>query len=504
MTKFANRAKMSISSTGTGNVTLNAAVAGYRTFAASGIVDSDKIRYIIEDGAAFEIGIGLMSSSATVMARTVEESSNSNNALNLTSNAKVLIGLTSGDLGPTVYATINDLVAATGMVVGDMAMVNATKKMYMYTATGWWLIATLTNTAPTAITGANASYGLATDGTATVITLTSTDPEGFPITFSHTVTSGSLGSTATVSQGTGANANVFTITPSTTVAGIFSLTFSASDGASVSQAVSAFTLAFFNISNATYSTQSPSVSSQEPHPYGFAFNTNGTRMFVGGDGGYVYQYNLSTAFNVSTASYANKSFYVRTQVYRVFGLRFNNAGTSMYIVFQDGGASWSNKVFQYNLSTAFDVSTASYSNKVYSVLSQESQCRGLEFSNDGTKMYLSGNTTRKIHQYTLSTAFDVSTASYANKSLSWGSQDTTSRGIGLSHDGKHVFVVADDDKIYQYSLTTAFDVSTGSYSGVSLNVSSRDTKAQDVQFNADTSKMYVLGRTNDRIYQFNV
>jgi len=99
MTKFANRAKMSISSTGTGNVTLNAAVAGYRTFAAAGIVDTDQIRYIIEDanGTAWEIGIGLMSSSATVMARTVEESSNSNNALNLTSSAKVLIGLTAGD-----------------------------------------------------------------------------------------------------------------------------------------------------------------------------------------------------------------------------------------------------------------------------------------------------------------------------------------------------------------------------------------------------------------------
>ena len=98
MTKFANRAKMSISSTGTGNVTLNAAVAGYRTFAASGIVDTDRVRYIIEDGTAFEIGIGLMSSSATVMARTVEESSNSNAALNLTSSAKVLIGITAGDL----------------------------------------------------------------------------------------------------------------------------------------------------------------------------------------------------------------------------------------------------------------------------------------------------------------------------------------------------------------------------------------------------------------------
>jgi hypothetical protein len=97
MTKFANRAKMSISSTGTGNVTLNAAVAGYRTFAAAGIVDTDVIRYIIEDGTSWEIGTGLMSSSATVMARTVEESSNSNAALDLTSAAKVLIGITAQD-----------------------------------------------------------------------------------------------------------------------------------------------------------------------------------------------------------------------------------------------------------------------------------------------------------------------------------------------------------------------------------------------------------------------
>ena len=248
MTKLANRAKMSISSTGMGNVTLNAAEVGYQTFAQAGIVDSDSIRYIIEDGTAWEIGTGLMSSSATVMARTVEESSNSNNALNLTSSAKVLIGVTADDfgIGPTVYANLNDLIAATGMAVGEMALVTATNKMYVYLATGWWLLATLTNTSPTAISGVSATYNLSKDGTATVITLSSTDPEGFPLTYSYTVSSGSLGSTATVAQGTGANTNVFTITPSTSSSdeGTFSLTFSVSDGNSVSQAVTAITLSF--------------------------------------------------------------------------------------------------------------------------------------------------------------------------------------------------------------------------------------------------------------------
>ena len=83
---------------------------------------------------------------------------------------------------------------------------------------------------------------LATDGTATTITAVSTDPEGFPLTWSYAVTTGSLGSTATVSQAD----NVFTITPSAANAdaGTFSVTFSVTDGTNITTQVADFTLAF--------------------------------------------------------------------------------------------------------------------------------------------------------------------------------------------------------------------------------------------------------------------
>ena len=102
MAKLANRAKMTISSTGTGNITLASAVAGYQSFLDSGVSDGDQIRYIIEDnnGADWEIGTAAVSNNSTVLVRTVEESSAANNAaLNLTSSAKVFIGITAGDLG---------------------------------------------------------------------------------------------------------------------------------------------------------------------------------------------------------------------------------------------------------------------------------------------------------------------------------------------------------------------------------------------------------------------
>jgi len=99
MAKLVNRAKMTISSTGTGNITLAAADTGYQTFAQAGISDNDVIRYIVEDASnAWEIGTAVVSNSSTVLARTVEESSNSGNALNLTSAAKVFVGVTAKDL----------------------------------------------------------------------------------------------------------------------------------------------------------------------------------------------------------------------------------------------------------------------------------------------------------------------------------------------------------------------------------------------------------------------
>ncbi|MAJ43736.1 MAG: hypothetical protein CMF96_03190 [Candidatus Marinimicrobia bacterium] len=142
-----------------------------------------------------------------------------------------------------VVANMAALIAVTGMNTGDIALVNDLKKLFMYTGVGWYVIATITNDSPSAISGVNATYTLSQDATPTVITAIATDPEGFPLTWSYSVSAGSLGSIATVSQ----SDNVFTITPSTTDAGTFSLTFSATDNINGAvSASSAFTLAFIS------------------------------------------------------------------------------------------------------------------------------------------------------------------------------------------------------------------------------------------------------------------
>jgi hypothetical protein len=152
--------------------------------------------------------------------------------------------------GVQVYATIDDL-PLSDVTEGSMALVDSTDKLYIFSDSGWYSIA-IVNETPS-ISGVNATYILASDGTATTVTVTATDPEGIPITYS--IVSDTSGSIATVTQGTGANTNQWTITPSTNTAnsGNFTLVFRASDGVNVASASSTFTLAF-RVENSNYTT----------------------------------------------------------------------------------------------------------------------------------------------------------------------------------------------------------------------------------------------------------
>ena len=99
MVTLVNRAKVSTSTTGTGTITLGAAESGYQTFAAAGVVNGDIVRYVIEDGTNWEIGTGTYTAAGTTLSRTVSESSNADNPINLSGSAIVYVGATASDFG---------------------------------------------------------------------------------------------------------------------------------------------------------------------------------------------------------------------------------------------------------------------------------------------------------------------------------------------------------------------------------------------------------------------
>ena len=114
MAKYFNRARMTVTSTGTGSLTLGVALTGYQTFSAAGVADGDTVGYAIEDGSSWEVGTGTYTASGTTLSRTVTSSSNSNTAISVTTNAQVFVTALAADLVNASNLTSGTLAAARG------------------------------------------------------------------------------------------------------------------------------------------------------------------------------------------------------------------------------------------------------------------------------------------------------------------------------------------------------------------------------------------------------
>ena len=132
-------------------------------------------------------------------------------------------------------------------------------------------------------------------------------------------------------------------------------------------------------------------------------------------------------------------------------LFFNPTGTKMYLLGEDTPT-----IYQYTLSTPWDVSTASYDSKLKDISAQENRPTSLFFTPDGQTMYIIGRYTRRVYQYTLSTPWDVSTANYTTKNCNCDPELTDSYGLFFGKNGRKFYIVdADTPTIYQYSLAEA-------------------------------------------------
>jgi hypothetical protein len=185
--------------------------------------------------------------------------------------------VTSGSIGGTTVSQVDNVFTFTpSSNVADEGIFNVT-----FTADDGINTSNVVKTFnlsndPPVIGSYTSSYDFATDGTPIILTLTATDPEGQDITWSYNVTSGSLGSTATVSQAD----NVFTITPSTNSSngGEFTLTFTASDGTNSDTAAIAFSLSFGPTET---KIQSSDIQASDEFGYSVAISNDGNYAIVG-------------------------------------------------------------------------------------------------------------------------------------------------------------------------------------------------------------------------------
>jgi hypothetical protein len=214
--------------------------------------------------------------------------------------------------GSEIYAN-SSLLPLVGLTPGSFAFSNNNNTLYLTNGSGWYKIA-LINQAPS-ITANLSNVTLGSDGNTALISYIVSEPEGTPVTVSFAnsgLANTSQGNVVLYTSNNTIQINNFAAEGDEWSANVI---LTVSDGVNLGTASISVEVAYLSswevdLSDVTYDSVSFYVGSQgglpENDPNGLFFNSDGTKMFVVGATQFdVYQYSLSTGFDLSTASYVS-------------------------------------------------------------------------------------------------------------------------------------------------------------------------------------------------------
>ena len=220
---------------------------------------------------------------------------------------------------------------------------------------------------------------------------------------------------------------------------------------------------------------------------------------------------------------------------RHFDLEFSSDGLKIFLTSANNGANDADgdRVYRFDLTTPYDVSTCTFAQKTTDLDTnanlngsnagnftathrRENKLQGVEINDDGTKLFLSfaiTNQTSKLLEFNLSTPYDLTTMSI-NTNAGFETPTTNPMAIRFSANGKRIFIIDHNDlDVTQISLGSAYDTSSFTVDGqVTINDVTSDSTRQlrAVGFSASGLKMFVAndisntGNTNDKVYEFDL
>ena len=264
--------------------------------------------------------------------------------------------------------------------------------------------------------------------------------------------------------------------------------------------------------------QSKDISGDTDHLRGITFKPDGSRMYVTADedNPVVLQYSLSTAFDISTATLIGSGTIltiiqggILSIMDKPHAIEFKSDGTRMYVIRSESGNVG---VEQFDLSTPWDTSTITHDDKrkvITADCDDDVQIRALAFKPDGTRMYLSQEGAGVVSQYDLTTAWDVTTATNNVCSNSYAGEESDMRNIQFSSDGTIMYLGGSNgDDINKYTLATAWDVTAISHV-TTYSISSQTGNMRGFKFTANFTKLYVTGDDGSSsgdnvVYEYNM
>ena len=239
--------------------------------------------------------------------------------------------------------------------------------------------------------------------------------------------------------------------------------------------------------------------------FGIFIHPEGTKFYLIQENTSIREMNLSTPYDISTRSSFTASLSFGTGNDGARSMFFKPDGTKLYISDID------DHLYEYTLTTAWDISTGSLTQ------SKDLQAPfnilwGNFFKPDGTKFWGCDPSLDRAKGFDLTTAWDISTINVSSLESSAlldvsPLSATGPRSLWWSNDGTKVYIVdvaRDDVMMWNASTpwdTTAITNSTGDPDSV-LDISSFENIPLSLCFSADGKYMYISGANGDGVDQF--
>ena len=253
------------------------------------------------------------------------------------------------------------------------------------------------------------------------------------------------------------------------------------------------------------------ISSDTAGARGINFKPDGTIMYVtrrtndtSSTDGFVNQYSLGTPFDISTAKLSSTTQLSdgTTDLEYPHAIEFKPDGTKMFVVANEGLY-----VYQYNLTTAWDTSTLEYVTRYEVDDDDESQLRTLTFKPDGKRMFVSGKNQHFLKEYRLDTAWDVSESNvtFVKNSSALSASDNNMRNVQFNSNGTELYLGGNqNNNMNKYTLSTAWDISTISSTFTAYSLGSRFSNMRGFIFTANFTMLFVTDDNNatNRILQY--
>ncbi len=239
--------------------------------------------------------------------------------------------------------------------------------------------------------------------------------------------------------------------------------------------------------------QSKDISDDTDDLRGIFIKPDGTRVYVTSDDATptVIEYSLNVPFDISTATKTSQTNLLVSggaAMDKPHAIEFKPDGTVMYVIHSNSGSVG---VEQFNLTTAWDTQTLSYDASLS--ISDDVQIRALAFKSDGTRVYIAQRDHGRVKQFDLSTPWDLSSATNKVESNAFTGEENNLRNIQFSSDGTLMYLGGNGgDDINRYKLPIAWDISTITHETI-FSISSQTGEMRGFKFTANFTKLYVTG-----------